>query len=127
MPKSKLTRAKEISIETKQKVLERQHNRSITGVYIPNLNCGSFHHVITRGQNGIGFEWNIVCLTPEEHRWYHDHQNILVNGAKRYTYLELEILMKNHLKLHYSGWTEEKCKFHKYWEEEDYGITRMEL
>ena len=85
-----------------------------------------FHHVIPRSASGIGYEWNIVAITKDEHRWYHDHCNIQVNGRDRYTYMEFEILMKNHLKKMYEGWSEYSCKFHKYWEEKDYGVTRRE-
>ena len=126
MAKSKLTKAKEISFETKQKVLDRQGNRSISGVYLAPWNT-DFHHVIYRSASGVGFEWNIVALTKEEHRWVHDHQPILVNGAKRYTWDEFNILMKNHLKLHYEGWSEERCKVRKYADEKDYGVTRKDL
>ena len=125
MAKSKLTKAKEISYETKMKVLDRQGNRSISGVMLSPYNV-EFHHVMPRSASGAGFEWNIVCLTKEEHRWYHDHCNIQVNGRDRYTYLEFEILMKNHLKKMYEGWSEYSCKFHKYWNEEDYGVKRRE-
>ena len=123
--KSKLTKAKEISYETKCKVLDRQGNRSISGVFLSQYNT-EFHHVIPRSASGIGYEWNIVAITSEEHRWYHDHANIRVNGKDRYTYLEFEILMKNHIKKMYIGWAEEKCKFRKYAEENEYGVTRRE-
>lgn len=123
MAKSNLTKAKEISFATKQKVLDRQGNRSITGVYLSQYNT-EFHHVIPRSASGIGAEWNIVAITSEEHRAFHDHQYILVNGRKRYTYLEFDILMKNHLKLNYEGWSEENCRFHKYKDEKDYGVFR---
>lgn len=126
MAKSKLTKAKEISFETKQKVLDRQGNRSISGVYLAPWNT-DFHHVIYRSASGCGYEWNIVALTKDEHRWVHDHQSILVNGAKRYTWDEFNILMKNHLKLHYDGWSEERCKVRKYAEESDYGVTRKNM
>lgn len=125
MAKSKLTKAKEISYETKCKVLDRQGNRSITGVMLSPFNV-EFHHVVPRSASGIGYEWNIVAISKDEHRWYHDHANIRVNGKDRYTYLEFEILMKNHLKKMYTGWSEEKCKFRKYVEEKDYGVTRRE-
>ena len=85
-----------------------------------------FHHVVPRSASGIGYEWNICAITKDEHRWYHDHANIRVNGKDRYTYLEFEILMKNHLKKMYTGWAEEKCKFRKYAEEKDYGVVRRE-
>lgn len=123
--KSKLTKAKEISYETKMKVLDRQGNRSITGVMLSPFNV-EFHHVVPRSASGIGYEWNICAITKDEHRWYHDHANIQVNGKDRYTYLEFEILMKNHLKKMYTGWAEEKCKFRKYAEENEYGVTRRE-
>lgn len=117
--KSKLTKAKEITQETKKAVLERQHYRSISGVALTERNV-EFHHVIYRSASGVGLSFNIVGITPEEHRCLHDHCDIKVNGRKRYSWIEFEILCKNHLKLHYPFWREEWCKFHKYWEEEDY-------
>ena len=125
MAKSRLTKAKEISLETKQKVWDRQHGRSISGVTLSPAYT-DFHHVIPRSDSGIGYEWNIVAITRDEHRLYHDHQSIPVNGRDRYSYIEFGILMKNHLKLHYDGWSEERCRFRKYAEEEDYGVTRRE-
>ena len=83
-----------------------------------------FHHVIPRSASGIGAEWNICAITSDEHRAFHDHQYILVNGKKRYTYLEFDILMKNHLKKMYEGWSEDNCRFRKYAEEKDYGVFR---
>lgn len=85
-----------------------------------------FHHVIYRSDSGIGYEWNIVALTRDEHRWVHDHQPIMVNGRVRYSWDEFNIIMKNHLKKMYEGWSEYSCRFHKYWEEKDYGVTRRE-
>lgn len=126
MPRSKLTKAKEITQETKQKVLDRQHGRSISNVALSTYNV-EFHHVIPRSASGIGYEWNIVAITHDEHRWYHDHCDIQVNGRKRYTYLEFEILMKNHLKLKYENWSEERCKYRKYANEEDYGVFRKDM
>lgn len=128
MAKSKATKMKEISMATKNEVLDRQHNRSITGVYLTPYNV-TFHHVIERGSgSGVGLAFNIVALTFDEHRAYHDKQPIIVNGRKRYTWMEFEILMKNYLKIHYPGWTEEACSIHKYWEVKDYwnaiGIER---
>ena len=45
MAKSRLTKAKEISPETKQKVWDRQHGRSISGVALSPYNV-EFHHDI---------------------------------------------------------------------------------
>ena len=123
MAKSNLTKAKEISQTTKEKVLERQGYRSISGVVLTPYNV-DFHHVIYRSSSGVGYEWNLCGITAEEHRLFHDKQDIPVNGRPRYSWIEFDILMKNHLKICYEGWTEEKCKFHKYWSEEDYGVTR---
>ena len=125
MGKSNLTKAKEISYETKCKVLDRQGNRSISGVMLSPYNV-EFHHVIPRSASGIGYEWNIVALTRDEHRWVHDHQPIMVNGRVRYSWDEFNIIMKNHLKKMYEGWSEYSCRFHKYWEEKDYGVTHRE-
>lgn len=126
MGKSRLTKAKEISQETKQKVWDRQHGRSISGVALSPYTV-EFHHVIPRSDSGIGYEWNIVAITAEEHRWYHDHSDIKVNNRERYSYLEFEILMKNHLKLHYANWSEDNCRFRKYADEEDYGVVRKDM
>ena len=123
MAKSKLTRLKEISPETKKKVYDRQHGRSITGAFISEER-GSFHHFISRGQEGVGYEWNIVMLTFDEHRAYHDKQPIKVNGRNRYTVKEFETLMRNHLILNYDNWSVENCKVHKNYLEEEYGVTR---
>lgn len=119
MAKSRQTKFKEISLETKREVMERQHWRSISGAVLSESNV-DFHHVIGRGVGGVGLAFNIVAITPQEHRWYHDGSPILVNGRKRYTPLEFSILMKNHLKLKYPHWKEEVCKYHKMWDEQDY-------
>lgn len=119
MAKSKLTKAKEISYETKVKVLEEQGNRSITGVYLAPWNT-DFHHIVYRSSGGIGLSFNIVALTKEEHRCVHDHQPIPVNGKIRYSWDEFNILIKNRKKLLYPHWSEEACTFHKYWDEQDY-------
>ena len=123
MAKSNLTIAKEISQATKEKVLDRQGYRSISGVALTPYNV-DFHHTVYRSSSGIGYGWNVCAITKEEHRWFHDKQPIKVNGRNRYSWIEFEILMKNHLKLKYNDWAEEKCKYHKYWNEEDYGVTR---
>ena len=119
MSKSKITKLKEISEETKKTVMERQHYKSITGVALSDYNV-NFHHVVGRGQEGVGLDFNIVAITFDEHRAYHDGRSIKVNGRDRYTNKEFETLMKNHLKLNYVNWSEDNCKIKKYWDEEDY-------
>ena len=98
MAKSKQAKAKEISEKTKQIVLERQHYRSISGVALTPYNV-TYHHVISRGEQGVGAEFNICAITKEEHRLFHDKNDIPVNGRERYSWIEFDILMKNHLKL----------------------------
>lgn len=122
MSKSKATITKEITNETKLKVLERQHRRSLSGAVLTT--SVEFHHYIYRSASGIGFEWNVIALTPEEHRAVHDHKPIRINGKIRYMPDEFDTLMRNHLILNYEGWTVDKCKYHKYWEEEDYEVNR---
>ena len=72
---------------------------------------------------GVGYEFNIVALTPQEHRNLHDKKKIKVYGRDRYTWQEFETLCRNHLILHYDNWSYEGCKYHKYWKEKDYGIV----
>ena len=113
---------KEIKDSTRDAVLIRQNNHSITGAWLGD--CPSFHHVVPRSASGVGFEWNIVALTFDEHRAYHDHKPIKVNGREYYTWEEFDTLLRNHLKLRYRNWSVERCKYHKYWGIEDYGIVR---
>lgn len=119
--KGDYTKAKNISDKTKEIVLKRQDYKSITNEPLYNQQV-DFHHVLPRSSGGVGYEWNIVALTRQEHREYHDKQNISVRGRPRYTWQELEILMHNRLKRDYVDWSIDKCKYHKYWKEEDYGI-----
>lgn len=125
MKKHKQTLAKEISQDTKRVVMERQHYRSISGVALSPYNV-EFHHVIYRSGQGIGTEWNIVAITKDEHRRFHDKQPIQVNGRDRYTWEEFGTLMKNHLKLWYEGWSEQACKYDKYKTIDEYGVTKRE-
>lgn len=122
MARTKFNEFKEISNATRDAVMNRQHSCSISGA---GLGANpSFHHVVPRSASGVGFEWNIVALTFDEHRAYHDHQPIKVNGRVRYTWEEFDTLIRNHLKLRYRNWSEDRCKYHKYWSYEDYGIVR---
>lgn len=115
-------KAKDITPKTKEKVLKRQEGKSITGVLLYPNNT-DFHHVRPRSDSGVGYEWNVVAITREEHRCYHDHLPIKVNGRVRYSWEEFDTLLKNHLILRYLGWDWEKTKYHKYWKEEDYGVV----
>lgn len=124
--KGDFTKAKEITAETKIKVLLRQNQKSISGATLVGKSTIEFHHYVPRSASGVGYEWNIVALTSEEHRSLHDKQNIKVNGRDRYTWEEFETIIHNHLLLNYLGWRKEKCKYHKYWEEKDYEVRRRD-
>ena len=123
--KGDFKKAKDISVRTKLAVLERQKNKSISGVSLYGKTV-EFHHVMPRGSSGVGYEWNIVAITADEHRQLTDKKEITVNGRNRYSWKEFDILCRNHLKLHYDHWSYEKCKYQKGFEEEDYGVTRNE-
>lgn len=117
----------EITNDTRQIVYQRQKGFSPFGNWLGE-SC-DYHHVVNSGLGvkGVGWEWNIIALTRLEHQAIHNHQPIKVGSVDRYTYEEAITLMKNHLKLHYPNWCEEKCKVHKGWEKEDYGIMKGEL
>lgn len=119
--KGDYTKAKEISLETKEKVLKRQNYKSISGVSLSGKQI-DFHHYVSRGCSGVGYEWNIVAITFDEHRRLHDGNNIQVNGRDRCTPQEFETLIHNHLIQKYKGWSKDKCKYHKGWKEEDYEV-----
>ena len=119
--KNTFNNTKDISVQTKKDVLNRQKNRSISGAFL-TMETASFHHFIPRSASGVGYEWNIVALTFDEHRAVHDHQPIKVNGKIRYTWDEFMTLIRNHLVLNYRHWSESKCKYEKY--KEDYGVER---
>lgn len=120
---SKYTEAKSITNETRNAVLERQHNKSISGRYLTD-GTASFHHYVERSSSGVGYEWNIVALTFEEHRAVHDHKPIMVGKRILYTYEQFCTLMRNHLIINYVDWSEDKCKYKKHLLEEEYGVVR---
>lgn len=121
--KGDYTKAKQISQETKQKVYDRQNGKSVlSGLAITKEMCCC--HFIGRGLGGVGYEWNIIGLTPEEHRQLDLNQTIYVGKMPRWTNKEAHIIIQNHLNLNYNGWSIEKCKYQKYKKEEDYEVTR---
>ena len=120
---AKYKEAKQITLQTRKSVLERQHYRSISGRYLDE-STASFHHYIERSSSGVGYEWNIIALTFEEHRAVHDHQPIKVGKRILYTYDQFCTLMRNHLIINYENWSEDLCKYHKHLLEEEYGVVR---
>lgn len=119
--KGDYSKAKEITLKTKEIVLKRQNYNSISGVSLTGKEI-EFHHVVPRGVGGVGYAFNIVAITKQEHRELTDHLDITINGKPYLTYKEFDTLCKNHLKLNYTNWSEKGCKYHKGWIEEDYGI-----
>lgn len=120
---AKYKEAKSITPECRRAVLERQHNKSISGVFLTE-GTASFHHYVERSSGGVGYEWNIVALTFEEHRAVHDHQDIKMGKRVLYTYDQFITLIRNHLIINYENWSEKSCKYRKYASEEEYGIIR---
>ena len=113
--------AKSITPECRKAVLERQHYKSISGMYLTE-GTASFHHYIERSSSGVGYEWNIVALTFEEHRAIHDHQPIKWGKRVLYTYDQFQTLIRNHLIINYENWSEDRCKYKKHLLEEEYGV-----
>lgn len=116
--------AQVVSDKTKKIVLERQKSRSVSGSYLTPQNC-NFHHYISVGAGGVGYEWNIIALTPSEHRQLHDGFDIKCDNGRKYTNEEFKTLIRNHFRLNYFGWEEKKCRYMKNKEMEDYGIVRI--
>lgn len=122
--KGDFTKAKQITPKTKQKVFERQGGRSILSKYPITVEMCCCHYVGKGEKSGVGYEWNIVGLTPEEHRQLDLNQPIKVGGRIRWTNEQAQTIIRNHLVQNYDGWSREKCSYHKYWKEEDYGVKR---
>lgn len=127
MAKGDYTKAKKITQKTKQAVYERQKGRSIlSGIPISISMCCC--HFVGRGEkSGVGYEWNIVGLTPEEHMFLDQNKPMwfYINGnVKALTNAEMQQKIEQHLKENYIGWSREKCSYHKYWEEKDYEVYR---
>lgn len=109
---------------TRQNVRKRQDFRSITGIWLGESG-GHMHHFISRGRSGVGFEWNLILMTDDEHQQYHNGGLVRVNGTNIvYTHEEFTDKMRDYLISQYDGWSEERCRFHKFWEYKDYKVQR---
>ena len=118
MVKGDYTKAKGITLQTKEKVFKRQHGRSLlSNIPITVNQCCC--HVLGRGRGGVGYEWNIIGLTYNEHRLLDENKPIY--GVSNDEVVER---IKDYLRSEYDGWSEEKCHYHKYFKEADYGVTR---
>ena len=116
---SKYTKAKSISLKTKYEVYDRQHGLSLlSGKPITLAQCCC--HYLNRGRGGVGFCWNIMALTTDEHRKFDLHQDI--DGM---SHEECCRIIEEHFKQHYVDWSIERCKYKKYCDdEEDYKMLR---
>ena len=129
MAKSKQTKAHEISLETKKAVWERQNGKSIFAPYRTITVEMCCCHYVSRANGGVGQEWNIFgCYQTA---WLDEHKafdgQLSDKEIKQITNLDREqmkIVVGNHLKKSYSGWSLDKCKYHKHWDWNDYEVKR---
>lgn len=121
--KGDFTKAKSISPKTKKAVWERQRGKSIlSGKPITISECCC--HYIARSASGVGYEWNIIGLTFEEHRALDTYKGINIGSSVVLPNSVAKNVIKTHLMSNYDGWSEEKCKYIKYFEEKDYEVNR---
>lgn len=116
MPKSKSTKAHEISRETKKKVFERQGGRSLFPPFMPITIDMCCCHYIPRSRGGVGEEWNIFGCFQND--WLNEHRMFDLHQLP-------ENIVREHLKENYEDWSEEACVFHK-WYEDQYKLIRKE-
>lgn len=98
---SKMSKACDISRDTKRKVWERDGRCCIL---CGNPSARANAHYIRRSQGGLGIEQNVVTLCMKCH-------NDFDNGDKRYEYGKM---IRDYLKLNYKNWTEEKLYYDKH-------------
>lgn len=125
MAKGDFTKEKQITKETKQKVWERQKGRSIFAPHLPITVEECCCHFVSKGQSGVGYEWNIFgCFQRygiDEHKLFDQHKPI-----GNLTSDEVIQVIENHFKRNYIGWSKKKCHYIKGNKEKDYGIERIQ-
>jgi len=107
--KSKTTQALEIPHKVKESVHKRDNGCDIWDGTPVDVSCSCCHY-IPRTHSGLGIEQNIVTLSPENHRLF-DKGPIEVRMA-------MEAFIKVYLMTYYAnwGWTEEKLKYKRSFE-----------
>lgn len=101
MPKSKRSKACDISKKVRAEVKERDHSRCIW--------CGKFIafpqlcHYISRGSGGLGIPENLVCGCADCHR--EADQGLHTQRYKQ--------AMREHLKRCYPDWDESKLRYRR--------------
>lgn len=128
--KHKQTIAHEITRETKEKVWKRQHGKSLFSNRTITVDMCCCHYV-SRAQGGVGYEWNIFGCYQSP--WCNEHDAFdgklsekEVRKMLNLTAEEMKTVAGNHLKRNYNNWSIENCTYKKWYEENDYGVTRRE-
>lgn len=101
MPRSKRTKACDISSKIRKQVIERDESRCIwcgRYVYHPQL-C----HYISRGAGGLGIPENLVCGCPDCHREA-DQGVHTIKYRKR---------MEEYLRSQYEDWDSKELRYKK--------------
>lgn len=102
------TRLLQISRETKEKVWNRQHGRSIYSnkpITVDECCC----HYISKARSGLGIEENIVGLTWDEHPIF----DLNTVGDHKKEHDKMRRLAKKHLTDCYPYWNEEILVYKK--------------
>ena len=118
MARSNRSKVIEISQKTRRKVMERQDGLSITGRSLGN--GVNYHHIVSKGSEGVGYEFNVIALTPDEHIEYHRGSSILTEHKGKLNRKEFDQFIDDYMKQIYSNWSRDKCKYVPGWTEEDY-------
>lgn len=81
---------------------------------------GPWCHAVPRSQGGLGIEQNIVTLCNECH-YAHD-SGLFMNRLRPLgfeTQQDVQKHVKDYLRGHYPGWTEDSVKYRKYKDDKD--------
>lgn len=118
--KSKKAQATSIPRSVKEKVWARQKGRSLFAPYTPITVEECCCHFIPRSKGGLGIEENVFgCVQRpyrNEHLMFDGNELVSPTEAKKYNLSrdEMKTVVRNHLILHYPGWSEENLVYKKY-------------
>ena len=98
--------------------MERQDGLSITGRSLGN--GVNYHHIVSKGSEGVGYEFNVIALTPDEHIAYHRGSAVLTEFKTIRNRKEFDQFIDDYMKNFYPNWSRSKCKYVPGWSEEDY-------
>lgn len=117
--KSKRAQATSIPKSVKENVWRRQHGKSLFAPYSPITVEECCCHFIPRSKGGLGIEENIFgCVQRtyrDEHRMFDGNELVSPKDAEKFnlTREEMHSVVRNHLILHYPGWSEDKLVYRK--------------